>query len=149
MIARMSQASATRRALPHVTGASHRCKAAPTKLTPLAVNIMLASGALSTRRQAAVLPKARFAGAMALLATAAALFFAGAFNSTQSPIGQVPQAQATGLSAAVADQRETLAPDRQPEGRAAQPDPASAAGVVSPQDRFEIDRFIRLGAATR
>ena len=149
MVAGISQRPAASRALPHVTGESLRGSATTTKLTPLAFKVMVASGAISTRRQAAVFPKARFAGGMALLATAAALIFAGGLRSLETPMGKVAQARATALSVDAVGQREAAASVLATEQLTMLPGLASPTGEIARQDRFEIDRFIRLGSSAR
>lgn len=135
-------------ALPYVEGESRRFAAAPTKLTPLAGKVMLASGALSTRRKVAPIPIVRIVGMMALMALA--YFIASGPNSVQTQHMDTTRSQA--LAAATVwdvDQRKTIATKRGPETRGELLDLPSTADDVERQDRFEIDRFIRLSAAVR
>jgi hypothetical protein len=64
----MTVARAEISAFPKFKGESRRLTAAPTKLTPLAGKVMVASGALSTRRKVATFRIGRIAGPMALVA---------------------------------------------------------------------------------
>jgi len=141
------------RALPYVNGESRRFKADPTKLTPLAGKVMMASGALSTRRRDAVsFPMGRIVGAMALVAAMAAVFLGGSPNNGQTQVAAAPGVETQTLVAGIVDRREPAAAERQPEMRAETPalsELTPAAGVVEGQDRFEIDRFFRLDAAAR
>ena len=149
MTATIAPSPAAIHALLHVDGESRRVKASPTKLTPLAGKIMAASGALTTRRKAASFPRGRVIGGMALLATAAAFFLAGAPASVQTQKAEVLQIAAPAFTVGVSDPQQAMAAERRPEARAEPADLASAAGRIADQDRFEIDRFIRLDAAVR
>ena len=146
MTARIAHQPAAIRALPHVGGISHRFKTAPTKLTPLAGKIMLASGALSTRRKAAGFQTGRIFGAMALLAVTTAIFLGGGLSIVRTPTVEVP---GVAFAVGVVDKRDALAAKGRTETRAELPDLPSPAGTVRGQDRFEIDRFLRLGGASR
>lgn len=71
----MTIARAAVSAPPYIEGEIRRFTSAPTKLTPLAGKMMLASGALSTRRKVPSFRIVPIAGPMALVAMAAAYFF--------------------------------------------------------------------------
>lgn len=149
MTTTIAPAPAAIHALPYVNGESYRFKAAPTKLTPLAGKVMLASGALSTRRKRAIFPMGRTVAAMALLAMTAMFFLGGGANSVRTQIVKVPPVEGLALTVGVVDQRHVAAIEHRPEIRAELIDLAPAAGVLAGQDRFEIDRFIRLSATVR
>jgi hypothetical protein len=149
MTATIAPSPAAIRALLYVDGESRRVKASPTKLTPLAGKIMAASGALTTRRKAASYPRGRIIGGMALLAMTAAFFLAGGPASVQTQTAAVLRVEASALAAGVVGPQQAMAAERRPEARAEPADLASAAGRIADQDRFEIERFIRLGAAVR
>lgn len=143
----MTIARAAISALPYVEGKSRRFTGAPTKLTPLAGKVMLASGALSTRRKVPSFRIIRIAGLMALVAMAAAYFLAGRPTDVQTQEAETTHSEAPPLSVCVVDQAEAMAAMCRQETRAELLGPASAAGVIGHQDRFEIDRFIRLSSA--
>lgn len=145
----MTLARAAIRALPYVKGESRRSAATPTKLTPLAGKVMVASGALSTPRKVASLPMVRIAGLIALVAMAAAYFLGSGSNSVQTQKAEMTRSETPPVAVCVLDQREAIATERRQETRAELTDLASAAGDVERQDRREIDRFIRLSSAAR
>jgi len=138
-------APATIRALPYTGGDSTRFKAEPTRLTPLAGKIMMASGALSTRRRVVSVPLGRIAGAIAFLGLSAAFFL---FD------GQQPNRARMEALAPAAGETQPLpvilfVENPEPiEQRAAgtERDAADAVAAIDSQDRFEIARFIRLSA---
>jgi hypothetical protein len=136
-------------ALPYVNGESRRIAAAPTKLTPLAGKVMVASGALSTPSKIASFPIVRIAALLALVAMAAAYFLSNGPSSAQTLKAEMTRSEARPVAVCVLDQREAAATEREQETRAGLPYLASAAGVFERQDRFEIDRFIRLSSAVR
>jgi hypothetical protein len=138
----------TIRPLPYTGGESTRFKAEPTRLTPLAGKIMMASGALSTRRHAVSLPMGRIFGAMALLGLSAAFFLIDGQHSntaqTQAAIHAPADAQL--LSVGLFENAEPIARE-QP---AALERYAPGAGAeIDSQDQFEIARFIRLSAVVQ
>jgi hypothetical protein len=149
MTAQIAHQPAAIRALPHVGGMSRRFKTSPTKLTPLAGKIMLASGALSTRRKAAGFQTGRIFGAMALLAVTTSIFLGGGLSIVRTPTVAVPVVEAPALAVGVVDKQDALAAKGRTETRAELPDLPSPAGTVEGQDRFEIDRFLRRGGASR
>jgi len=61
----------------------------------------------------------------------------------------VPGVEPPALAVGVVDKRDALATTGRTETRAELPDLPSPAGTVEGQDRFEIDRFLRLGGASR
>ena len=148
-MATMTIARAAISALPYVEGESRRFAAAPTKLTPLAGKIMLASGALSTRRKVPSFRIIHIAGLMALVAMAAAYFLGSGPASVQTQKAEMIRSDAPPFTVCIMDQAGAMAAVCRLETRAELPDLASAAGVVERQDRFEIDRFIRLSSAVR
>lgn len=137
------------RALPYVKGESRRLAATPTKLTPLASKVMVASGALSTPRKIAGFPMVRIAGLMALAAMVAAYSLVGDPNSVETQKAEMTRSETTPFAVCVLDQRDAMAAECPQETRARLPDLASAADDVERQDRLEIDRFIRLSSAIR
>ena len=143
----MTVARAAISAFPYVKGESRRFTAAPTKLTPLAGKVMVASGALSTRRKVASFRISRIAGLMALVAMAAAYFLGSDPISVQTQKAEMTRSEAPPGTVCPVDQAEIMRAVCRQETRAELPDLASAAGVVDRQDRFEIDRFIRLSSA--
>lgn len=148
----MTIARAAIRALPYVEGESRRFAAAPTKLTPLAGKVMLASGALSTRRKVASFRILRIAGPIASAATVAmvaAHFLGSDPASVQTQKAEMIRSETPHLTVCIVDQARAMAAVCPQETRAELPDLAAAAGVFDRQDRFEIDRFIRLGSAVR
>ena len=145
----MTIARAAISALPYVEGKSRRFTGAPTKLTPLAGKVMLASGALSTRRKVPSFRIIRIAGLMALVAMAATYFLGSVPTSVQTQEAETTHSEAPPVPVCVADRAGATAAMCRQETRAELLDLASAAGVVERQDRFEIDRFIRLSSAVR
>lgn len=149
----MTIARAAIRALPYVEGESRRFAAAPTRLTPLAGKIMLASGTLSTRRKVASFRLVRIAGpiaSVAMAAMAAAYFFLGSGPAgVQTQKAEMIHSRATPFTLCIVDQTRGIAATCRQEPPAEPPDVAPAAAVVDRQDRFEIDRFIRLSSAAR
>lgn len=144
----MTAARAKISALPYVEGQSHRFTAAPTKLTPLAGKVMLASGALSTPRRVARFPMIRTGGMMVLVALAC--FIVSGPNNVQTQQAERTGSQApAAATVCVVDQQKAMATERGPTTRAELPDLAPAAGDAERQDRFEIERFTRPSFAAR
>lgn len=130
-----ASATATR-ALPYVEGESRRYKAEPTQLNELAARVMCASGAFTSESQETHFRFGRILGALALLLAAGTLAVAGDGRrvDSQAWIAQAQLAQSDTLfSLGVGDYVEPAAP--------------AAAPQLSAQDRFEIARFLRQGAA--
>lgn len=110
---------------------------------------MVASGALSTPRKVASFPMVRVAGLMVLVAMAAGYYLGGGPASVQTQKSETTRSGAPPILLCAEDQAEAMAAMCRQETRAELLDLASAAGVVERQDRFEIDRFIRLSSAVR
>ena len=136
MNAKVTSLAAVARALPYVGGESRRYKAEPTQLSQLAARVMCASGAFTSEGQETHFRFGRILGALALLLAAGTLAVAGDGRRVdkQAWIAQAQLAQSDTLfSLGVGDYVE--------------PPAAAAAPQLSAQDRFEIDRFLRQGAA--
>jgi hypothetical protein len=145
----MTPALAAIRALPYVKGESRRSAATPTKLTPLAGQVMVASGALSTPRKVASFPMLRIAGLIVLVVIVGAYFLVGDPNSVETQKAEMTRSEISTFEVCVLGQQRAMAAECPQEARARLPDPASAANDVERQDRLEIDRFIRLRSAVR
>ena len=145
----MTLAPAAIRALPFVKGESRRSAATPTKLTPLAGKIMVASGALSMRRKVVSFPMGRIAGLIALVVMVGAYFLVGDLKTVETQKAEMTRSETPPFAVCVLGQQEAMAAECLQEARARLPDPASAANDVERQDRLEIDRFIRLSSAVR
>ena len=138
------------RALPYTGGESVRFKAEPTRLTPLAGKVMMASGALSTRRHIVSVPMGRIAGALVLLGLSALFFLyeGPPSNKAQTQVAIHAPADAQLLSVGLFENAEPIAREQVARDQAAALERAApgAGPEIDSQDRFEIARFIRLSA---